>query len=90
MRIPLPRVLACQRGQCRPKREQPTDAEWLKSAAIIARYIPGIGDPLALDITEMDEWLVAINAVLALESGTHKGESSHRARVEAEMRRIHG
>ena len=56
----------------------------------MARYLPGLGDPMDMDLPELDAWMEAINEVIRLEAGSGKGDGSHRAMVDAEMRRLHG
>ncbi len=56
----------------------------------MARYLPGLGDPMDMDLPELDAWMEAITEVLKLEGGGGKGDGSHRATVDAEMRRLHG
>jgi hypothetical protein len=68
----------------------PTDAEIVRSAAIVARYLPGVHDPLGMDTSDLNILAEAVGDVLRIERGTSSGKDSHRARVENEMRRIHG
>jgi hypothetical protein len=70
----------------------PTDAETLRSAGFIARYLPGLGDPMDLDTTEIAVWMEVIGAILKVERGRPSdiGPASHRSRVEDEMRRLYG
>lgn len=68
----------------------PTDAEIVRSAAIIARYLPGIHDPLGMDIGDLNALADAVGDILRMERGGSSGPQSHRARVEADMRRLHG
>ena len=59
--------------------------------ASLARYCPGIGDPMDMALHEVMEWVEAMNALLEREFGKPgNGEVDHRARVEAEMKRLHG
>jgi len=90
VRVPLPRLQGVCGGRRRPKSTEPSDADFLKAVAIVARYLPGLGDPLDLDLCDLDTWMEAISEVLRLEGGSDRGDGSHRARVEAEMRRLHG
>ena len=52
---------------------------------IVAKLLPGIGNPLELTMKQFN----GICENLSKES-THTDGSDHRANVEAEMRRIHG
>lgn len=56
----------------------------------MARYLPGLGDPMDMDLPELDGWMDAITEVLRLEGGSGKGDGSHRAMVDEQMRRLHG
>lgn len=57
---------------------------------MLARYLPGFGNPLDMTLEEVEGLGAALEGILRTENGTHEGEVDHRARVEAEMRRIHG
>ena len=67
----------------------PSDEDWRRAAAAIARYMPGLGDPMDMTLPELEAWTIEAARILQRENGT-EGEPDHRARVEAEMRRIHG
>jgi hypothetical protein len=69
---------------------KPTDADIVRSAAIVARFLPGIHDPMGMDTATLNVLVEAVGDVLRLERGGQSGPQSHRARVENEMRRIHG
>ena len=92
MRLPMPRLQGHAGRQRRPKRDEPTDAYLLKSAAIIARYLPGIGNPLDMDMSDLDVLMEVVNDIVRMEggSGSGSGAGDHRARVEEQMRRLHG
>ena len=64
----------------------------MRSAAIIARYLPGIGNPLDLDMTDLETWMDVVTEVIRMENGKGSGSGAgdHRARVEEQMRRLHG
>ena len=70
--------------------EPPSDEDWRRNAAVIARYLPGLGNPMDMSIPEIADWIAALNAVLRDEGSGMDPATDHRARVEAEMRRIHG
>lgn len=58
---------------------------------MIARYAPGLGDPMDMTLPDLQEWQAALGMVLDREYGKPDTEAvDHRARVEAEMRRLHG
>jgi len=57
---------------------------------MLARYLPGFGNPLDMTLEEVEGLGVALEGILRTENGTQEGDVDHRARVEAEMRRIHG
>jgi len=65
----------------------PSDEDWRRSLAAIARYLPGLGDPMAMTLPEYEQWMPALAHILERENGT--GDSSHRRIVEDEMRRLH-
>lgn len=58
--------------------------------AIIARYAPGLGDPMSMTLPELEAWSEAVGYVIRRENGTQRDEDTHRARVEADMKRLHG
>lgn len=64
----------------------------MRSAAIIARYLPGIGNPLDMDMTDLDALMEVVNEIIRMENGKGSGSGAgdHRARVEEQMRRLHG
>jgi len=64
----------------------------LRSAGFVARYLPGLGDPMDLDTTEIAVWMEVVGAILKVERGkpSAAGPSTHRSRVEDEMRRLYG
>ena len=69
----------------------PSDADWRLAAATVARYCPGLGDPMSMTVGELMEWGQALNTVLEREYGKPDGGAvDHRARVEEDMRRLHG
>jgi hypothetical protein len=70
--------------------EPPSDEEWRRAAATIARYLPGLGSPMDLTLDEIRDWMDALNAILRDEQPGMDPAADHRARVEAEMRRLHG
>ncbi len=45
---------------------------------------------MALTLPEVEAWSVALRYILDRENGRSEDEDGHRARVEAEMRRLHG
>jgi hypothetical protein len=57
---------------------------------MLARYLPGFGNPLEMTLEEVEGWGAALDAILRAENGTQEDATDHRARVEAEMRRLHG
>jgi hypothetical protein len=58
---------------------------------MLARYAPGLGDPMGMTLPDLQEWHNAVAALLEREFGKpDSGATDHRARVEAEMRRLHG
>lgn len=68
----------------------PSDEDWRRNLAAIARYMPGLGNPLDMTVSEVEGWCEALAYVLQRENGSSEDETDHRARVEADMRRIHG
>ena len=58
--------------------------------AIIARYMPGLGDPMGMTLAQVQAWSDALVYILDRENGTKSDGSDHRAKVEADMRRLHG
>lgn len=57
---------------------------------MIARYLPGLGNPLDMTIRDLETWSQALSYILERENGAGPEATDHRARVEAEMRRLHG
>jgi len=58
---------------------------------MLARYAPGLGDPMGMAVPDLQEWQKAVITLLDREFGKPDDEAvDHRARVEAEMRRLHG
>lgn len=58
---------------------------------MLARYAPGLGDPMGMDLPDLRQWQAAVVALLEREYGKPDPEAvDHRARVEADMRRLHG
>lgn len=57
---------------------------------MIARYLPGFGNPLDMTLEEVEGLGGALEGILRAENGTSEDVLDHRARVEAEMRRLHG
>ena len=45
---------------------------------------------MALTLPEVEAWSVALRYIIDRENGRENDDDSHRARVEAEMRRLHG
>lgn len=68
----------------------PSDEDWRRYAAMVARYLPGLGNPMDMTYAELEAWDGAMLHILRSEFGPGAEESDHRARVEAEMKRIHG
>lgn len=58
----------------------------------MARYLPGLGDPMGMDSSEIAVWMEVIGSILKIERGrqSDSGPQSHRSRVEDEMRRLYG
>jgi hypothetical protein len=79
------------RGRLGKRIGPPSDDDWRLAAATLARYCPGLGDPMSMTVPELMQWNDTLSAVLEREFGKpSNGQVDHRARVEAEMRRIHG
>lgn len=58
---------------------------------MLARYAPGLGDPMDMELPDLREWQAAVVSLLEREYGKPTGGSiDHRARVEEDMRRLHG
>lgn len=57
---------------------------------MVARYLPGLGDPMDLTYADLEVWADPMADIVSRENGASGDERSHRARVEAEMRRLHG
>lgn len=58
---------------------------------MLARYAPGLGDPMDMALPDLREWQAAVVELLEREYGKPTGGPiDHRARVESEMRRLHG
>lgn len=57
---------------------------------MLARYLPGFGNPLDMTLEEVEGLGGALEGILRAENGTSEDVLDHRARVEAEMRRLHG
>ena len=57
---------------------------------MVARYLPGLGDPMDLTYADLEAWADPMADIVSRENGASGDERSHRARVEAEMRRLHG
>lgn len=70
----------------------PSDADIVRSAAIVSRYLPGIHDPMGMDTHDLSALVEVVGDLLKLERGrpSDDGVSSHRSRVEDAMRRLHG
>ena len=65
--------------------------DWIGESAIIARHLPGIGNPLALPIDEFNGYLRSIFDYLKRQAGDSGGGAyDHRSYVEQQMRRLHG
>jgi len=56
----------------------------------VARYLPGLGDPMDMDLPELDAWMEAITDVLKLEGGGGKGDGSSGAGGAGGGRGLHG
>lgn len=56
---------------------------------MVARYLPGLGDPMLMTLPELGEWGDILADMLQREFGS-SGGNDHRARVEADMRRLYG
>jgi hypothetical protein len=67
----------------------PSDEDWRRFAAMVARYLPGLGNPMDMELPEIESWSTAMAEILRRENGDSSGVSDHRARVEADMRRLH-
>ena len=79
------------RGFAGKRLEPPSDRDWRLAAATVSRYCPGLGDPMSMTVGELMEWSETVGTVLEREYGKPDGSQvDHRARVEAEMRRLHG
>jgi hypothetical protein len=57
---------------------------------MLARYLPGFGNPLDMTLEDVEALGAALEGILRAENGTSEDVTDHRARVEAEMRRLHG
>ena len=57
---------------------------------MLARYLPGFGNPLDMTLEDVEALGAALEGILRAENGTSEYVTDHRARVEAEMRRLHG
>ena len=57
---------------------------------MLARYLPGFGNPLDMTLEEVEGWGAALDGILRAENGTQEDVTDHRAIVEADMRRLHG
>ncbi len=63
--------------------------DWLHEAAWIARYLPGLGNPLQLHIDEFDKYLKEVLQFLKNETPSMHGDTTdHRSFVEAQMRNL--
>ena len=78
------------KGRRGKRLEPPSDEDWRRHLATIARYLPGLGDPLDMTMHELDEWGEALYGILRRENAGADDATDHRARVEADMRRLHG
>ena len=77
-------------GRIGKRLEPPSDEDWRRHIALIARYLPGFGNPLDMTLPELEGWAAALACILERENGPSAEGDDHRARVEAEMRRLHG
>jgi hypothetical protein len=77
-------------GRIGKRLEPPSDEDWRRHIALVARYLPGFGNPLDMTLPELEGWADALAHILERENGTSGDAVDHRARVEAEMRRLHG
>lgn len=68
----------------------PSDDGWRHLAAMVARYLPGLGDPMDMTYVDLEAWTDPMAEIIRRENGSSRDEDSHRARVEADMRRLHG
>ena len=58
---------------------------------MLARYAPGLGDPMDMTVPELQDWQKAVGGLLEREFGKpSQRDVDHRAIVEEQMRRIHG
>lgn len=58
---------------------------------MIARNLPGVGDPMQLPIDEFNGYLRSIFDYLKQQAGDSGGGAhDHRSYVEQQMRRLHG
>mgnify|MGYP003625547890 FL=1 len=64
--------------------------EWIAESAWIAKYLPGVGNPMSLPIDEFNGYLDEIIKMLKRESGSGSPVGDHRSFVDDQMRRIHG
>ena len=63
--------------------------DWLHEASWIARYLPGLGNPLNLSIDEFNKYLFEIVDILKNENASMPGDAiDHRSYVEAQMRKL--
>ena len=79
-----------QGGRTGKRLTPPSDEDWRRYAAMVARYLPGLGDPMDMTYPELQGWDGALSHILRMEFGGGDDHDDHRARVEAEMRRLHG
>ena len=56
--------------------------------ALIAKHLPGIGNPLDMSLGEVEAWAERLAEIISRENGDANGMSEHRARVEADMSRF--
>lgn len=62
----------------------------MKDAFVIAKYAPGVGNPLSLSIDEFNDYLSAIAEFFKQqnEGATQAGTTDHRSFVEQQMRTL--
>ena len=66
--------------------------DFIAESAIIARYLPELGNPLDLPIDDFSAYLRSCFDYLQRQAdpGSDPSSTDHRSHVEEQMRRIHG
>jgi len=64
--------------------------DWIAESAWIAKYLPGVGNPMLLPIDEFNEYLDEIIKAMKRESTSASPSGNHRSFVDEQMRQIHG